>query len=628
MRLNIKLVKESPAPWVMNKRKIYQYSFQSNKAIKSNTKNLIQATIRKTIGADNINKYKYQVCAVLNRDKRAYANTQFQNFNDVDIEPVIQFYLDEYGMKHELEPSFKDFYVFVIKNYEPLKGGAGDKNDCLFDCISQAFNFDPPKDINKAFKLKRILGLERNDTVHIDKLKILEEQLNCSFEVVGDTDYKSSVSKVKNIKMTLKNGHYSFIPNTKLNVVNNCKFKNADKIYSYTYAEENVVYYDGTEQHTISRTEFDKLRNDFDTLLVYVKPTEDLKKHRDEYLDKAEYFYSKYGEMINFYKSSNFSSLNYKNILLRFQGIETPEEIDEFEGFVIDRGFRGGIRCHQKGTFENVFDYDINSMYSHFLTNSHFTFPMKKPEYKHISQDEFENLKFYPYGYYHCKPEGSHKLYTYKNDYDWFSHYDLEIFKLLDIKVSMSSKDTNHLYYSSKTRLNGNILKDYVEKLYNMRGEVDEKYELNVKLFLSSIYGCLCEKNKKTQYGSKEHPVDTGDDFISEVQPTHKGITIETVDTRKIFKHDYARISFITAYCRLKMIQTLLKHCDLEKLVAVNTDGFATTEEIKTLTISPKIGDWKVKKYKEFTIQHLNSITKVSFFVSLVRRYYSYRIRR
>jgi hypothetical protein len=57
---------------------------------------------------------------------------------------------------------------------------------------------------------------------------------------------------------------------------------------------------------------------------------------------------------------------------------------------------------------------------------------------------------------------------TPKDEFDWWSHFDLQIFKLLGFEIELSESTNNHLYYSANTRINGMIFRPYVEELYKL----------------------------------------------------------------------------------------------------------------------------------------------------------------
>ena len=611
----ITLVSENPAPWVMRKKKIYMYKFRIDRLLKHNQNATIRNTILQTIGQADINNYRYSVCAVLDRDKKQYTNSQFQNYEHIDIETAIDRHFEEYSI-HDYQPYFKEFYVYVIQNFNQNEGGNDcKKNDCLYQVIFRAFNYDEniiPKEVRNPSKLKKYLQLERNAKVDIKHLEALEKVLNCSFGVGGDVLYISEDMKPKHINITLANGHYSFVGNGKSLAVNGIKYDNVaeNNIYTYRYDDGKIIMFDGNSEEEISREQYNKLERDY-YLLINCK-SGDLQEARDKYISKAKYFYEKCREKINFFKSQYISKLNFKNILLRLQGTQQPDEISNFEAFTIDKIIRGGLMYYQKGIYHNVYDYDINTMYAYYLSNGKFTFPILKPQQYTLTNEEFKQWTCFQYGVYLCRPKSQHKFFKATTEFEWYSHFDLQSLELLGIEVELCEKKVNHLFYSANCRINGNLLKSYVDELYSLRQEVDDEYKQEIKTFLSCMYGSMCEKNKKTHFASADNIIDIGDDFINTIQPCGSGVLLETTCSQKIFKTDYARVAFITSYCKLKIIQVLKKYVEnWDDIIAINTDGFTTKTKVNNLPIGVEIGQFKEKFYKSFDINRLNDIKKV-----------------
>jgi hypothetical protein len=610
--LTIRLVDEGPAPWKMRTKRIYTYKFKIAKKLLHKQNETVKQAIKEVIDEEDIKKYQYSINAVLDEENRQYTNSNFQDFEDIDIEEAIMHYNNEYSTNKKYD-GFETFYIYVIKNFDNKKGGNDDENnDCLFLAIWNAYdcNYDLlPKKINRGYKLKKFLDLNREDLVDIEKLEKLEKILNCSFEVFGDASYLSKELKPKHIKLSLIRGHYKLkidVKNILLTSGMQNKSVKKEDIYTFYYDDDDVIIYDGKEEKKLNREEFTTQKNSKEKLFVMSKK-EQLKEEREKYIDKADYFLNNFGDKFNFYQSQYISKINLRNILLCLKGTAEPEEIGGIEQYIIDKAFRGGLRYYKKGTYENVFDYDYNVMYSHFLTWDKFYFPIKAPEYKTITKEEIEKWTCYEYGYYLVEPINSHKFMQVKREYSWYSHFDLYCFKELDIKFRLKKVNNNHLFYNADTRINGNLLRNYVETLFKMKNNCKEEYKEDVKTFLSSIYGCLTSKNKKVVYASNNNIIDIEDNLIQNIEHTEKGATLELLDSHKIFNNNYARISFITAYCRLKMIQTLKKHVDnFDDIIAINTDGFTTTKEVEGLKIGKEMGEFKVKKYSKFTIKHLN----------------------
>ena len=172
--------------------------------------------------------------------------------------------------------TFNRFQIFVRAKYDINVGKSDDyKNDCRFDAISKAYNFDKslmPRKYNKPYKLKKMLGIARDDGVHIGRLPELEDIFKCSFTITGDACYKSTDARVKNISMTLLNGHYELVQNAdRKKIKNYIQFKESveeDKILVVRIDGDSIELYDGLQIINITTDNYKELRKDKTVLLV------------------------------------------------------------------------------------------------------------------------------------------------------------------------------------------------------------------------------------------------------------------------------------------------------------------------------------------------------------------------
>ena len=179
---------------------------------------------------------------------------------------------------------------------------------------------------------------------------------------------------------------------------------------------------------------------------------------------------------------------------------------------------------------------------------------------------------------------------------------------------NLDNQEERNLYAMSEQEKQG-----FIPSFYGRKGlwidEGDDYYTIDNDEVICSCWDDESVKlhtpNRK-YFATEKEPIDIGDDFINKIEPSDNGVFLETTNSHKIFKNDYARVSFITAYCRLKMYQNILKYVEnLDDIIMINTDGFATKTEIKDIPISSEIGKFKVKHYKSFIINHLSDIKKI-----------------
>ncbi len=89
-------------------------------------------------------------------------------------------------------------------------------------------------------------------------------------------------------------------------------------------------------------------------------------------------------------------------------------------------------------------------MYAYYMKQLNFMFPSTKPTYKMFTTHQFNDLQFYPFGLYRVSFTNIHKLWTIGLEPSWYTHHDLNIAKLLNIKIVLIENETNALLYESK----------------------------------------------------------------------------------------------------------------------------------------------------------------------------------
>ena len=287
--------------------------------------------------------------------------------------------------------------------------------------------------------------------------------------------------------------------------------------------------------------------------------------------------------------------------------ISEPEDLDAIEHKILDTAYRGGIHYAEKGEYKNVIDYDMNSMYANYMKQLNFIFPSSKPIYKMFTTQEFNNLQFYSFGIYRVSFTNTHKFWTIGTKLSWYTHHDLNIAKLLNMKIVLIENETKALLYESKNCIRGNKcfenVIDYIDKL-----EKNKNISKYMKTIRTSLFGVLTSKNKKYNIIKHDEQIECSDFLLESIVDSQKSTVVETIDKNNIFKYSWARCGiFLTAYCRIKMIQVLLK-CNLDDIIQINTDGFISKTIIKDLKISKDMGDWKIKHTGDCIVQNKNIV--------------------
>jgi hypothetical protein len=319
-----------------------------------------------------------------------------------------------------------------------------------------------------------------------------------------------------------------------------------------------------------------------------------------EYKDYTEGF-KLIKELIKYdYRTANNNTLNLaKRIWYKLIGknITFSKTCKKEEKYIYDAKRCGFRYSAPKGIYEG--DYiklDVNSFYSSILVNNRYILPIGEPVFKKYTQEEFDNLKFYPYGLYKCKITGdiNPKLF-YKNINNIYTHLELRIAKEQKYIITIIDEDDNFMYYPK--RIHNHILfKQYVDLLFPHK-----KKCFLIKRLLNILWGGLCEKNKIIKkIDSKECSILKDDDL--EFQPTidNEGniISFSIIEEKKLFKYNSCRIApFITSYGRYEYYNLIKNHHEL--LIKTHTDGFyikMTEEEVnKHFDMGKNIGQIKIE---------------------------------
>lgn len=485
-----------------------------------------------------------------------------------------------------------------------------DKNDCLYNCILKAFNYNSnllPPGIQRPSSLKKKLNLQRDEKIPIELLPTIEALYDISFIIKGDIEYTSETIKKHNICLTARDNHVSVKQNE-----SNLKFYmryeevDRDEVYTICFEEDDIIIYNGESKSVLTTDEYNKVSKDNSKLIVKVNSEDELKPKWKDYMKKADTIKELTKGFVNFYKTSSEQKIAFYTFRNMTKFIADPEPLDDIEHIVLDNAFHGGLHYSQPGEYEDCIDYDMNSMYCNYMKKLNFIFPVKKPSYNTMSTEDFNNLKFYPYGLYNVTVNTHHKFWNMKKQ-GWFTHFDLEIAKLLNMKVSINEHKTNAILYASKDCLRGNkTFEEFVDYFTDLEKKTSKDY---VKPIRNSLWGFFSKKNKVIKRFKKGDSIDIDNYDIKSMVNGNNTTTIEMTDNTDIFKFPWARCSiFLTAYCRLQMMRIILNCKNIDDIVCINTDGFVSKTQQSQLVISDEIGDWKIKQSGDCKVINSNTV--------------------
>ena len=504
----------------------------------------------------------------------------------------------------ELTKKFNDFnkfnsivYYVHTKNKKLKVGGAGYNNDCLWFCIDKAIpEYNPwrcPED------LKHFLKIDRNDMINIDLMEKIEKQIKkVGINISGDYEYTSKLGLLKNIHLTLKDNHYQI--NHKINKkVNYVSFDERTILLvnkNYNTKNTDFIGYDGENEILLNDILYDDIIN-FRTKYIMV-PRNNFKitiqEEYNEYIKMVEEFKIKSNSEINFYKTGSVLRTAQKLFDESSKHL-SPDDILHDESKLIQKSTQGSTIFYEN--YDGVgYKSDIKSMFPFIMSNKLNLVPVKRGIFKHITKDEFNEMKIklngnYAYGIYNIEifksqDDKINRLFRF-NEENEYTSIDLRNADFLGLEMKLiidENKNNNALLYPRSHCLKADeVFGKYINKIYKYK---ENKID-GAKLLLNILSGSIGEINKS------KITIDEDDDDIEDVdldelnlEPvkiTHskdfRYTTYTCVNKDKYFKSNFARFKpFLWANARfmmskiIKPINNIVKKCI--------TDGIITTEKI------------------------------------------------
>ena len=528
----------------------------------------------------------------------------------IDLFNPNNFY-DDLEDEIEFDARVKDFTIYYYDYRLEPEGGNSKFNDCLYYCLKDAFQGDTtklPKEINKPWKLKKFLNLNRNDKINISLIKDIEELLNkTSINIHGDFTYTSTKEAVLNINLSLKNAHYTLLNNEGRTRTKGTHFKavKKEKVYVYQYGKE-INIYNGILK-IVSPDKFNELKSSFD--YIFIKCIKNnFKQTRDDFLEKADKMLELSENRINLYKYGSIPVASLDIWRYHSKLVQEPEPINLIEDKFLNNSFRRGLTYHKEGNYENAILYDVNSFYPSFMNSYNFMIPMKAGEELNITSEEFNNMEFFKFGIYRVHIEKSNDILKDKfflfNNTNYYWHHDLKVAKELNLKINLVLDEEPNFYYYSKEKLvrADLMFKEFVESLM----ELKKKYK-PFKNILNSLWGMLCKKDyfKKNLRNDTEYNINEEDAELTKIIKVDENVTTFEYEKTRKFSSNFGRVSIITSYGRYRLFNMIKNYSN--NIIRINTDSVIFDEDIKIdFIVNDEIGNFKIENKGALTINSLN----------------------
>ena len=191
-----------------------------------------------------------------------------------------------------------------------------------------------PKEFLTPIALKRYLNLDRNDKISIEHIEKIEEvylKHDTTINITGEYKYDSKFIKPKNIKLSLKNEHYTLLNNeNKTGYKYNPKGYNIffttprtkQQVYLITdYDIDQILIYNGNYE-IVNRKKLNEMKRNDNIMInskeikisemknktqneIYIYMQNTLKEERDQLINNYDEMFNESKGEINLYKYRN-----------------------------------------------------------------------------------------------------------------------------------------------------------------------------------------------------------------------------------------------------------------------------------------------------------------------------------
>lgn len=553
---------------------------------------------------------------------------KFTDINEI-TELVIDDQLEDYWGKlalrmegEEILGEYREFYIKMLQNVPMEEEFGKDKfNDCLYNCLCEVAEKETKKVFPTPESLKSYLGIPRYGKTNMDHVKKVDENIKgIKIRILGDDTYVSVKEDIKEVTLELCDGHLTVYEKS-LNYCPGVSVK--DKPYAvYKFGNDNtkVDIYNGRRKFSISMEKFRKWQKNIRYSSPYV-----LVPSYEKTLETAFFDFGVDASFVECLTDGEFDLYRTgsvkKCILAKFYELNQTlkaDPIDQDEAKWLNGCFMNGLIWAKKGYKGKAHKQDVVSCYPSIMRQQKFGFPVKRGKFKCLTNEEFNNLKYFPYGIFRINIHNYDiKLLRIKGEYA--THFDVQRAKELGYKMELvQDGKPNFLDYSgANMRADGRIFKEMIDKLFEAKRLYGKDFPLLKKL-LNYLWGLLCQRKIYKKYVPKEgegYQLGNNEE-LSEVIDRENFLIAKILDKKEPFSTPFARLGpFLLARGRCLMSRLIEQNYD--DVVRVYVDGIITTKKLnltkvdnrrlENLGMGEDIGCLKYEGYNEHIEIHPTS---------------------
>lgn len=279
----------------------------------------------------------------------------------------------------------------------------------------------------------------------------------------------------------------------------NCRVKGTSptekKIMMFKFKGEHILTFSDQGYKYISKQEFTQIRSNPITeeyLLVnhnkLLKYT--LQKQYRLFIETADFLKELTNGDINLYMTGGERKTS-DQLFRRTCNPSKPDKISKKEAMWL-RKCRGQLRSAIKYKGKG-WKLDIVSAYPYIMSSDKFNVPYKKGKFLTMTNEEFQNTKYYKFGIYRVRILTRVNPFIFRpNDEHYYTHIDLNFAKTLNYEMEIiEDGEPNFLSYEN-CLINGyKLFKPFVDYLFKFK---NTGYK-TIKVYINRLWGALCKKN-------------------------------------------------------------------------------------------------------------------------------------
>lgn len=523
---------------------------------------------------------------------------------------AVDHYDEEALRRYTQRYKYQRFQIYFVP--DGGQGGNDKHNDCLYQCICQFYGMDEKriaKQVNKPWRLKSFLKIDRDAKVRIEQLQELADYMKVNFEVEGDETYRTIGEHKQTITLSLLNEHFTLPYHEKLKVFN---LKKKSKYLAYRKVSNHnfEIHIGGT---LVNDTDIKDYEKEYCCIEVTEQPTQ---ADIDNFIEAQKEIFQVSKGVIDISRcGTNYTGM----VRLLFNQLEReqiePEEISQQEceflsihgAIMYTRSAFGEVPGDEELAYEGFARLlDVNGQYPSVMANARNSFPISKPTYKKVTKDTMKiagekGKAYFPYGIYKAvvsKSNNDNDLRFRFNADNTYTHIDLTRAEKLGLKIDPVDADINVALYDQTSRRNGaDLFANYINYLVKLIAECKLKAsKKSLKIIRNALWGYLGKR--KTLIVTRKNDDDEFEllsNFVMTSYDPDEHKCIHGYISNKLYLTPFGRVCpFVTSYAR-EQINQIIDKCP-EKIVRVHTDSILVIDPEAKFQTSEKLGGLKLER--------------------------------